>query len=204
VKVTGIPIGRRHSQTISKEAVVARLGLRPGLPKILVMGGSLGLGPMKSVIRKLDKLPQPFDMIVVTGKNNQLKDRLERRGRKLRHPMVILGFVENVCELMSISEMVITKPGGITTAECLVKQLPMIIINPIPGQEAKNSAFLLSHGVAVQAEDANDVMLFVDEFLRNPEKLRQMRAAAQVLGRPRSAEDAARNVLQLWAGRRNA
>jgi processive 1,2-diacylglycerol beta-glucosyltransferase len=103
---------------------------------------------------------------------------------------------------MDIAEIIVTKPGGITTAEALAKQLPMIIINPIPGQEAKNTEFLLSHGVAVQAEDANDVMLFVDEFLRNPEKLRRMRATAQVLGRPQAAEEAARGVLQLWSAKR--
>jgi len=204
IKVTGIPIRRRYAQTVSGQGAIERLGLRRDLPKILVMGGSLGLGPMKSVIRKLDKLPQPFDIIVVTGSNEQLKAQLQRRGRKLRHPTTILGFVENVHELMEIAEIIVTKPGGITTAEALVKQLPMIIINPIPGQEAKNTEFLLSHGVAVQAEDANDVMLFVDEFLRNPEKLRRMRAAAQVLGRPQAAEEAARCVLQVWAAKRSA
>jgi processive 1,2-diacylglycerol beta-glucosyltransferase len=98
---------------------------------------------------------------------------------------------------MEIAEMIVTKPGGITTAEALVKRLPMIIINPIPGQEAKNTEYLLSQNVAVEAEDANDVMLFVDEFLRNPRKLWAMREAAAVLGRPRSAENAAEEILRL-------
>jgi processive 1,2-diacylglycerol beta-glucosyltransferase len=139
-----------------------------------------------------------------TGKNKKLWERLERREGKLRHPMALLGFAENIHELMEISEIVVTKPGGITTAECLVKQLPMIIINPIPGQEAKNSEYLLSQGVAVQAEDANDVMLFVDEFLRNPEKLRLMRAAARQLGRARAAENAAQAILQRVARKNTA
>jgi processive 1,2-diacylglycerol beta-glucosyltransferase len=197
VKVHGIPIGKQFLQPTDKEALIAKLGLRPNLPKLLLMGGSLGLGPMKSVIRKLDKLPQPFDIIAVTGKNGQLKEQLERKGKKLRHPTAIFGFVENVNELMDISEVVVTKPGGITTAECLAKQLPMIMINPIPGQEAKNCELMITQNVAVQAEDANDVVLFVDEFLRNPEKLRQMRAAAGLLGRPDAAENAAREVLAL-------
>jgi processive 1,2-diacylglycerol beta-glucosyltransferase len=197
VIVTGIPISEKFDRPVDKAAVIQSLGLRPNLPKILLMGGSLGLGPMKSAIRKLDKLPQPFDLIAVTGKNNELRERLERKGKKLRHPINIMGFVENVQELMEICEVVVTKPGGITTAECLVKQLPMIIINPIPGQEAKNSEFLLSQGVAVQAEDANDVMLFVDEFLRNPDKLRQMRAAAGKFSRPHAADNAAKALMHL-------
>lgn len=197
VKVEGIPIGDYFLQAANKEATLKSLGLKSDLPKILVMGGSLGLGPMKSVIRKLDKLPQPFDIIAVTGKNEELKERLARRGEKLRHQTKIFGFVENVHELMGIAEVIVTKPGGITTAEALVKKLPMIIINPIPGQEAKNTELLLSQGVAVEAEDANDVMLYVDEFLRNPEKLRQMRHAATALGRPHAADHAAAAILNL-------
>jgi processive 1,2-diacylglycerol beta-glucosyltransferase len=201
IAVHGIPVGSQHVRPTDRTGILRALQLKPDLPKMLLMGGSLGLGPMKSVIRKLDKLPQPFEIIAVTGKNKELKERLERRGRKLRHQTRILGFAENVHELMEIAEVVVTKPGGITTAECLVHRLPMIIINPIPGQEQKNTEFLLSHNVAVQAEDASDVMLFVDEFLRNPEKLRRMRDAATALGRPQAATDAADSILQLLAAR---
>jgi processive 1,2-diacylglycerol beta-glucosyltransferase len=193
----GIPTNELFQRPVDKAAVIKGLGLKPDLPKILVMGGSLGLGPMKSVIRKLNKLPQPFDVIVVTGKNKELQEQLARKGPKLRHTTKIFGFVENVQELMEIAEIIITKPGGITTAEALVKKLPMIIINPIPGQEAKNTEYLLSQNVAVEAENANDVMLFVDEFLRNPRKLWSMREAAAALGRPRSAENAAQEILKL-------
>jgi processive 1,2-diacylglycerol beta-glucosyltransferase len=203
VEADGIPVGDRFTAPVDKAAVVAKHGLRPELPKVLVMGGSLGLGPMKSVIRKLDKLPQPFDIVAVTGKNEELKDRLSRKGRKLRHHTTIFGFVENVNELMGIAEMVVTKPGGITTAEALIKQLPMIIINPIPGQEAKNTEYLLSQNVAVEAEDANDVMLYVDEFFRNPEKLHRMRDAAKLLGRPQAAMDAAESILTTIANKRS-
>lgn len=197
VVVRGIPVNGRFLKAASRAEVYAPLGLKPGLPMILVMGGSLGLGPMQSVIRKLDQLPQPFYIVAVTGQNEELKERLDRRGGKLRHQTRILGFVENVHELMDAAEVVVTKPGGITTAECLVKQLPMVIINPIPGQEAKNTQFLLSHGVAVQAERATDVAKFVDEFLRKPEKLRGMRAAAAQLGRPDAAQVAAQDILRL-------
>jgi len=204
IKAHGLPVGEKFTSPVDKAAVLKTLGLKPDLPKVLVMGGSLGLGPMKSVIRKLNKLPQPFDIIVVTGKNDELKERLSRKGWKLRHHTTIFGFVENVHELMSIAEMVVTKPGGITAAEALVKQLPMIIINPIPGQEAKNTEFLLSQNVAVEAGNANDVMLYVDEFFRNPEKLRRMREAARTLGRPQAADRAAEAILRVLAAKRES
>src|SRR5207247_4471911 len=95
-----------------------------------------------------------------------------------------------------------TKPGGITAAECLVKRLPMIIINPIPGQEAKNTEILLARNVAVEAETASDVMLFVDEFLRNPAHLHRMRDAARELGRPQATLHAAQHILGLIAASR--
>src|SRR6059036_1792766 len=109
VKVHGIPVNDCYRAPLRKEAVYQSLGLKPGLPLILVMGGSLGLGPMKSVIRKLDKLPQPFYIVAVTGKNEELKERLERKGSKLRHPTRIFGFVENVHELMDAAEMVVDR-----------------------------------------------------------------------------------------------
>ncbi len=197
IQVTGIPISSRFQGSSDREAVLAGIGLKPGLPKILLMGGSLGLGPMKSVIRKLDKLPQPFEIIVVTGKNNELQRSLSKRGRKLRHETRILGFVDNIHELMDVVEFIITKPGGITTAEALVKQLPMIIVSPIPGQEAKNTQYLLGSNVAVEAQDASDVMLYADEFFRNPVKLREMRQAAATLGRADSAATAAAGIHRL-------
>ncbi len=197
IKVTGIPIGEKFRAPVDRAVALKKLGLKPDFPKVLLMGGSLGLGPIKSVIRKLDKLPQPFDIITITGQNERLQESLLRKGPRLRHRTLILGFAGNVQELMDLAEMVVTKPGGITTAEALVKQLPMIIINPIPGQEAKNTEFLLSRSVAVEAEDANDVMLFVDEFFRNPGKLRAMREAAQRLGRPHAAEEAARAIMEM-------
>jgi len=197
VKVTGIPVAASFLKPVNKPAVESALGLRADVPKVLVMGGSLGLGPVKSVIRKLDKLPQPFDIIAVTGKNQELMERLERKGHKLRHPIRILGFAENVHELMEVAEFAVTKPGGMTTAEALVKRLAMILINPIPGQEQKNTEFLLAHRVAVQAEDANDVALFADDFLRNPAKLHRMREAATALGQPDAATEAAAAILRL-------
>ena len=197
IRVHGIPVANQFLTIADKDAVYRSLDLKPGLPLLLVMGGSLGLGPMKSVIRKLDRLPQPFYIVAVTGKNEELRERLERRGTKLRHPTRIFSFVENVHELMDAAELVVTKPGGITTAECLVKRLPMIIINPIPGQEAKNTSLLLAQNVAVQAEKAKDVVNLVDEFLRNPDRLRAMREAARSLGRPNAAHDAATDILSL-------
>jgi processive 1,2-diacylglycerol beta-glucosyltransferase len=200
IRMYGIPISDVFTKPVNPTAVIRNLGLRPNLPKILVMGGSLGLGPVKAVIRKLDKLPQPFDIIAIAGKNTDLLERLERQGHKLRHPTKVIGFAENIHELMSIAEVLVTKPGGITTAEALTKAVPMVIINPIPGQEQKNTDVLLAHGVAVQARRPADVAEFVSQFLRDPEKPRLMREAAAALGRPLAADHAARDLCAMLNG----
>jgi processive 1,2-diacylglycerol beta-glucosyltransferase len=197
IRVTGIPISVSFSQSGNKDAALKNLKLKPDVPKIVVMGGSLGLGPIKSIIRKLDALPQPFDIIVVTGKNKRLREDLLDRRRPRRHTTRVLGFVENMHELMEVAEVLITKPGGITTAEALSKHLPMIIINPIPGQEEKNAQFLLAHHAAVQAVKAGDVARYVDEFLHNPEKLRRQRDGARGLARSHAAQDAAHAILEV-------
>jgi processive 1,2-diacylglycerol beta-glucosyltransferase len=200
--VTGIPIAASFAQTGNKNAALKNLGLKADVPKIVVMGGSLGLGPIKSVIRKLDTLPQPFDMIVVTGKNKRLRYALLDRRRPRRHMTKVLGFVENMHELFELAEVLVTKPGGITTAEALSKHVPMIIINPIPGQEEKNAQFLLAHHAAVHAVKAGDVAQYADEFLRDPERLRRLRDGARALGRPQAAQDAARAILEVLAAKR--
>ena len=202
IRVTGIPIAASFAQPGNKNAALKNLGLKADVPKIVVMGGSLGLGPIKSVIRKLDTLPQPFDMIVVTGKNKRLRNELLDRRRPRRHTTKVLGFVENMHELMELAEVLVTKPGGITTAEALSKYVPMIIINPIPGQEEKNAQFLLAHRAAVHAVKAGDVAQYVDEFLRDPEKLRRLRAGARALGRPQAAHETARAILDVLAAKR--
>ena len=201
IRVTGIPIAPSFAQPGNKDTALKNLKLKPDVPKIVVMGGSLGLGPIKSVIRKLDALPQPFDIIVVTGKNKRLRNDLLERRRPRRHTMKALGFVENMHELMEVAEVLITKPGGITTAEALSRHVPMIIINPIPGQEEKNAQFLLAHDAAVQAVKAGDVARYVDEFLHDPEKLRRLRRGGRALARPQAALDAAHAILEVLAAK---
>jgi processive 1,2-diacylglycerol beta-glucosyltransferase len=192
-----MPVHHAFNRPVNRDAVIQSLGLSSNLPKVLVMGGSLGLGPIKSVIRKLDRLPQPFDILCITGSNNELKDALARKHDKRRHLIKVMGFVDNINELMEISDMIVTKPGGMTTTEALIKGLPMIIIKPIPGQEAKNTQFLLAHNVAVNAQSTTDVANYVAEFFRNPSHLQSMRAASASLGRPNAALDAAREILRL-------
>jgi processive 1,2-diacylglycerol beta-glucosyltransferase len=110
---------------------------------------------------------------------------------------MVLGYATNIDELMQISTVIITKPGGVTTAEALSKGIPMLIINPLPGQEAMNTKFLLKEGVAVKAETHEDVPVILDELLYNRNKLKLMREKALSLAKPDSAVNIAKLILEI-------
>ncbi len=133
--------------------------------------------------------------IIVAGINTKLFNSLEKEVKKYKKKIVVLGFVDNINELMSASDIIITKPGGITTAEAFAKSLPMIIINPLPGQEAMNTKFLLEEGVAVKAWSPEDVGILLDELLENRNKLKVMSDKARSLAKPGSSLNIAKLIL---------
>ena len=111
--------------------------------------------------------------------------------------MAILGYTRQVEMLMGISDLIVTKPGGLTTAEALAKSLPIVIVNPIPGQEAKNTEFLLSEGVAVKAKSPLDAAGLIEQLLKEADKLKKMKAAAKKHSQPHSASNAADLIVKL-------
>ncbi|MBI4778422.1 glycosyltransferase [Candidatus Desantisbacteria bacterium] len=186
ISVTGIPISNAFSNIEDKQIVRNRLQLEE-LPTILIMGGNYGLGSMEKIVAYLNLLPQLFQIIVVTGKNKSLQKRLERLTKQIERPMKIYGFVHNIHELMQASDILISKPGGLTSAESLCCGLPMIIVNPIPGQEDRNSSYLVKHDAAIRVSHENEVDDMVNNLLRKPEILKRMQENALHLAKPDAA-----------------
>lgn len=195
VQITGIPVHPVFTQTVHADEVRARYGLRADSVKVLIMGGSHGLGPVKELVKRLDRLSLPLEMIVLCGRNETLYERLVQQRRKLAHPFHVFGFVENVHEFMEVADLLISKPGGVTVSEALVKRLPLVICRPLPGQETKNTEFLLAQNVAVKAEDPADVPALIEQLLRSPATLERMARNIEQLRRPYAAFDIAREVL---------
>jgi processive 1,2-diacylglycerol beta-glucosyltransferase len=190
---TGIPISGKFSATPDPTGVRKRLGLRDDLTTLLVLGGGFGMGPVAEILKELDKVDRPFQTLVVAGRNEELRRELAIQDR--RHPTQVLGFVSNMHELMAVSEMIITKPGGLTTSEALAMGKPLFILNPIPGQEAANSDFLLERGAAAKVTRVEDLPYRLGQLLGS-KKLAEMGAAAKALGRPSAAPDICREVLR--------
>ena len=197
VVVTGIPISGRFSGGVDATAVRRRYGLRDDLPTLLVLGGGFGMGPVAEILGELDKMPQEFQTLVVAGRNEELRKELAVHDRK--HPTHVLGFVTNMHELMAVSDLIVTKPGGLTTSEALAMGKPLFILNPIPGQEAANSDFLLQRGAAAKVNRVEDLPYGLGKLLGS-KKLPEMAQAAKDLGRPSAAVDICKEVLRRIKG----
>lgn len=196
IRIYGIPVDPKFSAVVDKQKVAKALGLDLKIPMILVMGGGQGLGPTKKIVKALAKLKNPFQLIVLTGTNKKVLKRVKKIKFLNGQKVLPLSFVENVHELMEVASFAITKPGGMTTAESLVKGLPLVIVNPIPGQEERNTQLLLKKGIAVRAENIKTIGDTVKSLLESPEKLEAMSKAARSHGKPQAAMDIAKLALE--------
>jgi len=192
IAVTGIPISSRFSQKLDLLEIRRTYGLRDDIPTLLVLAGGFGMGPVAEILGQLDKVEGHFHTLVVAGRNEELREELCIQQRK--HPTQVIGYASNMHELMAVAHLIISKPGGLTSSEALAMGKPMLIINPIPGQEAANSDFLLEHGVATKVNRVEDIPFRLQQMLQQ-EKLAEMSAAARKLGRPQAAEEVCRSVV---------
>jgi processive 1,2-diacylglycerol beta-glucosyltransferase len=151
------------------------------------------MGPVADILVELDKVSQSFQTVVVTGRNEELRRDLAAQDRK--HPTHVLGFAGNMHELMAVSDLIITKPGGLTTSEVLAIGKPLMIINPIPGQEAANSDFLLERGAAAKVNRVEDLPYRLEQLLAS-KRLAELGRAAKALGRPNAARDICLETVQ--------
>ncbi|NLY53114.1 MAG: glycosyltransferase [Firmicutes bacterium] len=184
VVATGIPILSKFEKKLDKKAMRERHGLAD-LPTILVMGGSLGLGKIKTIVESLDAQAGSWQILVVTGRNEKLHDELKHRHWSNR--VHVYGFINFVHELMAAADIVLTKPGGITAAEALSQGKPIVIMSPIPGQEDRNSRFLTEQGCAIRLRADTQVGQKVAQLLADEEGLAALGQRAAQLARPFAA-----------------
>ena len=193
VVATGIPISAKFSTKPDAKAVRKTLGLRDDQPVLLVLSGGFGMGPIEEILGELDNLQRSFQTVVVTGRNEDLRRELAARDRK--HPTHVLGYASNMHELMAGADLIITKPGGLTSSEALALGKPLVILNPIPGQEAANSDFLLERGAATKVNRVEDLPYRLEQLLGS-KKLAQMSRAAKAIGRPAAAQAICQQVIK--------
>jgi processive 1,2-diacylglycerol beta-glucosyltransferase len=198
--VTGIPISNRFLQEYNKEQILNDFNLNKNKKTILFFGGGeFGLGKNKTfkIFKDLITNTHNSQIITISGKNEKMKKTFEEitNHANANDHVQILGFSNQIPELMKISDLVITKPGGLTTTECLASNLPMIIINPIPGQEEENAEFLESKGIAIWLKKDNSISQIINDLFSNPNKVNDMKNNTKTLARPNSTKDICNIIL---------
>ena len=196
---TGIPIHPVFSEPKERKTCLAKHGLADDRPVILQLAGGFGVGPIEKIYHALLSVDRPIHLVTIAGKNDKLRERLSKLPKPARHKVKVMGFTKEIDELMQAADLVVSKPGGLTTSETLARGAAMVVVNPIPGQETRNSDFLLENGAAIKANNLGTLGWKVDELLRDTARLNQMRANVRRIARPRAAFDVVEKSLELCA-----
>lgn len=190
----GIPIKSGFSHKIPKNEARKTLGIEDKTT-LLVMMGSMGFGNIVKDMRSIDDLEEDFQVLCVCGNNEKMKREIEER---TWHKKVIpFGFVDNVDVMMDAADLIVTKPGGLTTSEFLAKNLPAIIMNPIPGQENRNTEFLVNNGAAIMVTDTFPLEEALFELLKSPCRIKLLEESVKYLGKPDSTRDVCEFIIKL-------
>jgi processive 1,2-diacylglycerol beta-glucosyltransferase len=191
VLVTGIPVDPVFAARPDVPALRSKHGVPDALPLVLVLSGGLGVGPVEGLVEALWSSLRGARVVVVSGRNEALRARLEARARSASVPTVVLGFTRDMADWMALATVAVTKPGGLTTSEALARGLPLVVTSPIPGQETRNATMLFEEGAAISGENPLTVGPRVARLIADPQRLGTMARAARRLGRPRAAETVA-------------
>jgi processive 1,2-diacylglycerol beta-glucosyltransferase len=200
VEVTGIPIAPEFSAAVPPPAGRERLGLEPGRPAALIMSGGFGVGPAVDLLRSFRGRSPHLQLLVVAGANEHLRRDCETEAAELDIPVRVFGFVNNVHELIDAADVVVSKSGGLTASEVMAKGRPLVIVNPIPGQEQRNCEYLLEAGAATRVYEMDGAADRIIALIDDADRLARMSACARGVGRPHAAETIARDILarQEW------
>ncbi len=196
----GIPIKKEFSQKIPQQQAREQLGILPDKETILVMMGSMGYGNLLENLMEIDAFDADFQMIVVCGTNEKAKKAIDKT--RWDKPLYCYGFANNVDVMMDASDVVISKPGGLTTSECFAKGLPLIMMNPLPGQEDKNASFLTNNGVGVYVNDDFSISEALYLFFFEKWRINLMKQAIVHIGKPNATKQLYEEVMEICSDKK--
>lgn len=199
IRVTGIPIRPGFMQPLARTDVRTRLGLDPERPMALLLCSGLSAAFVTAAIRELRQLPTPTQLVIITGRDEGLRYRLEHLADRSPTDARVVGFTDAMHEFLWAADIVIGKPGGLTVSETLACRTPLVVVCPIPGQETRNSDYLLEHGAAVRVNHVRVLGYRVRELLTNPQRLAALQDAAGRIARPDAATVIAQDALAVLA-----
>ncbi len=189
----GIPVGHVFFTPTDRPALRKKLGLDPALPTVLVMAGSFGVTNVLGIYRQIVRADIPFQAVVITGRNEKLYAAFADEVERSPKPTRLVFFTDEVENYMHSSDLLITKPGGLTVSEALACNIPLAVFDAIPGQEEDNADFLLTHNMAVRLKPGEDCGAVIRSLLEDSRRLDRMRSSCAEFDKSRSSE----NILSL-------
>ena len=202
ITVSGIPIDPVFAQRKDKQEMRAKHGLAADRTTILLSAGGFGVGSVDALIAALMSLQHRAQIVAICGRNEELKERLSREASQLKPDANVLvkpfGYTKEMDELMTASDIVLGKPGGLTTCEALAKGLVFVIVNPIPGQEERNSDHLLEAGVGIRSNNLPTLAYKLDRLLSDPARFAAMQSNSRRMGRPNAAKEIVQQLINAY------
>jgi processive 1,2-diacylglycerol beta-glucosyltransferase len=193
IGVTGIPVDPGFAVRVDKHSARQHLSMPTDRFTVMILSGGFGVGHVQEIANGVVDLlgsyqTQTFNLMVVCGKNEALRKDLEKKTFPRNIYKNIMGYVSNVHELMDAADVLISKSGGLTSAEAMAKGLPMIIVDPIPGQETRNADMIVERGAGVLAHDYHNLVFKLRKAIADPKHLEMMRERTASLAHPRAAD----------------
>jgi len=200
IKPFGIPVEKAFMKSRERCVIMKELGLDPSKKTVLLMGGSFGAGNIKDTLDDLVKIDRDFQILVIAGRNKSLKKSLDERIKSYDTDICIkiIGFTKIMNDILTVVDILVTKPGGLTTTEALLKDVPMVIPYFIPGQEGENLDFLTNCGVAIRTTKKFSIQSVVKVLLDNPQRLDRMRDNIRCIKKLNSSFNIAKLTLEIF------
>lgn len=198
IVLSGIPVDPRFGvPRLPVDALREQLGLPRDRPVVLMMGGGVGIGPLEEMMRALGSIEAPIAAAVIVGRNRALERRVTAAAERTAYPLRVHGFVENVFDYMHASDVLVSKPGGLTSSEALSARIPMVLVKPLPGQEERNTRFLLSREAAIPVRGAEEIASAVTRVLTSESLRAQLGRQIEALRKPDAARCIAERIATL-------
>lgn len=200
IYATGIPLSNKFLLKYDKSQILQNFGLSPNKKTVLFFGGGeYGLGKTQTlkIFKSFIECHENIQLVAISGKNPKMKESFKNlvNDSGKQDSVKILEYTDKVPQLMSISDLVVTKPGGLTTTESLASGLPIVVINPIPGQEEENAAYLEKNKVAIWIKKGDNVEEILNKLFSNPDKMQEMKIRARLISKKNSTRDICKILL---------
>ncbi len=189
IKITGIPISKKFSETPDKNKIIENLNFDKSKPILLIVGGRISYGNLLKIVKGVKKKSKNLQIIIVAGRDKILQEKLQNSKIKNYPAIRVFDFIDNIDEYMSVADLILTKAGGLTVSECLSKNLPMVFNDIIPGQEEDNVKYVVKQGAGIKAPGSRRPVEAIIKLFSNSKKLEEMKQNCKKLAKPKASED---------------